>query len=81
MAGTPTAAGPYSFYLTVTDAGGQTLSVLMSGGVGSLGVTPDNPPPARVGVPYSQTLVPSGWIAPYTFQTTSTSFHNELFPE
>ena len=73
IGGTPTTPGTYTFWLTVTDSGGQTLTTFVSMSVSALSIAPNLLPPATVGTPYTQTFVPSGGTGPYTIQTTTTS--------
>jgi len=66
LAGTPTTPGEYTFSLVVTDSNAQSLTVPFSLEVSNLALTPDSLLPGKTGVPYSQTLVPSGGTAPYS---------------
>jgi hypothetical protein len=61
---------PYAFTLSVTDAGSpaQSLTIPINLRVSPLAITPGTLPPGRVGVPYSESLVPSGGTPPYTVQ-------------
>jgi hypothetical protein len=78
LAGTPTAAGTYTFTVTATDSNGCTATqaysltiicptVLLSPGGGSPQVLTSG----TVGANYSQTIAASGGIGTYTYATTS----------
>jgi large repetitive protein len=69
LKGTPTGAGTFSFYITLTAQSGQETQFQYS-------ITIDPPPTITtssplpngpVGVPYSQQIVASGGVPPYTF--------------
>jgi hypothetical protein len=68
LAGTPTTPGSYNFSLIVSDSSSpqQSLTVAISMTVSEIALTPDSLPPAKAGVPYLQTLVPSGGTGPYS---------------
>jgi len=71
LAGTPTAAGDYTFTLLVTDSrqvsASRSLSVTIAGTSGSLSVITSALPAATVGTPYNQTLVAGGGTPPYSW--------------
>ena len=73
ISGTPTTAGPASFTIGATDAHGNTGSQAYSIniGVAPLTVSPATLPPATQGTAYSQTIVGSGGVAPYTYALIS----------
>ena len=69
LKGTPSAAGAFGFYIILTDQNGQQTQFQYS-------ITLDPPPTITtssplpngpVGVPYSQQIVASGGVPPYTF--------------
>ncbi|MFC5569283.1 putative Ig domain-containing protein [Lysobacter yangpyeongensis] len=68
ISGTPTQRGSFSFSVQATDAasvtGSKSYNPTVSGG--TLSLTPNPPPNAIQTVPYSQTLTPSGGVAPMT---------------
>ena len=67
LGGVPTAAGSYAFSLIVSDAGGQSLTIPFTQRVTPLALTPGSLASGVVGTPFSQSLVPSGGLGPYTF--------------
>ena len=73
ISGTPTTAGTASFTIGATDAHGNTGSQAYSIniGVAPLTVSPATLPPATQGTAYSQTIVGSGGVAPYTYAIIS----------
>jgi hypothetical protein len=73
LAGIPTTAGVYPFSLVFTDATGQSLTVAFTQNVSNIAVSPTDLPPGRVGMFYSQSLLPSGGTAPYTWSMATTS--------
>ena len=73
LAGMATTAGNYFYSLTVTDAGGQTLTIPFTQNVSAVALAPDSLSPGTVGAPYSVSLVPFGGTAPYTVQLFPTS--------
>jgi hypothetical protein len=64
---------PYGFWLTVTDSGGQALTTYLTLNVSPLAITPDALPPGRVGTSYSQALLVSGGVGPYTISLNTVS--------
>ena len=73
ISGIPTAAGTFPFTLTVTDAAGATKSINESILVNpAVAINPNVPPPATVGVPYSDQLATTGGTAPVNFAITQT---------
>ena len=68
LSGTPTTPGTHDFSLVVSDSSSpqQSLTVGLSMTVSEIALTPDSLPPAKAGVPYSKTLVPSGGTGPYS---------------
>ncbi len=63
--GTPTLAGSFSFTVSVTDAGGNTGSAILTigifgAGTASLHITTTTLPNARIAVPYQQLVTASG---------------------
>ena len=75
LSGTPTAAGPSSFTVTVTDSGSETQSGVFSltvNGLPALTITTSSPlANGIVGVAYNQTLSGTGGLTPYTWSVTS----------
>jgi hypothetical protein len=68
ISGTPTAAGSYSFTITVTDSMAQKVSRDFFMAVTTMiAVSPSSLPPATINVPYSQTLTVTGGFPPYTW--------------
>ena len=71
LSGSPTAAGTFSFTVTVTDANGcatdqnYTLAVC-----GALSVSPEALPAAIVGASFTATIVASGGTAPFSYTQT-----------
>lgn len=66
--GTPTATGTYGFSVQISDGANptQTISASFSIAVGAtLAVTTSSLPDGTAGVPWSQTLVAAGGVAPY----------------
>jgi large repetitive protein len=72
LTGTTTTSGTFNFTVTATDANGQTgnraYSVVVA--VPTLVLSPATLPAGIAGTAYSQTLVASGGIAPYTRSLT-----------
>ena len=73
LEGVATTAGVYSYSLVVSDAAGQTLTILFVQMVSPLAVAPDALPAGILGVPYSVPLVASDGTPPYTIQLSVTS--------
>ncbi|MFO1493715.1 MAG: putative Ig domain-containing protein [Lysobacterales bacterium] len=69
LSGTPSASGSYGVTITATDAHGPSGSQSYTLGVAvpTLSLQPTSLPDGIGGTPYSQTLVASGGIAPYTY--------------
>ena len=75
ISGTPTAVqkGGYSFTAQVTDAKGLSATANLSIYIeGVVSITPASLPSGSVGVPYSQTLMASGGLLPYTWCVLAT---------
>ncbi|MGI5184730.1 putative Ig domain-containing protein [Dactylosporangium sp. CA-152071] len=82
VSGTPTAAGPASFTLQVTDSAGTTASKAYTFTVGqaapptpppspaNLAVTVAPPPVGVVGAPYTAMMTATGGTGPYTWAVT-----------
>jgi hypothetical protein len=72
LAGTPTAAGSFSFSATVTDTRGDTQSVAVTIVIAPAGVTIAGAfaPTGVVGIPYTGSLSVTGGTAPYTWVVT-----------
>ncbi len=72
LSGTTTTSGTFNFTVTGSDANAQTGSTAYSVTVAvpTLVLTPATLPPGTSGTAYSQTLVASGGIAPYTLNLT-----------
>src|SRR5580658_2558949 len=75
LSGTPSAAGTYSFTITVTDSNQATASRPFSLTINSglTITTAPELPTGTVGVPYSQTLTATGGSPPYTWSMSSGS--------
>ncbi len=78
ISGTPSAAGPVSFGVQVTDSTTPTaetaaaqLSITVASATAALAVTTTSLPSATVGVAYSATLGASGGTPPYSWAITS----------
>ncbi|OWK47361.1 beta strand repeat-containing protein [Fimbriiglobus ruber] len=72
VSGTPTAAGPYSFTVTATDADGRTATQKYAGTVSDpLAIGTTALPVATDGTAYSQTIATTGGRGPDTFAVTS----------
>ncbi|MES2216799.1 MAG: Ig domain-containing protein, partial [Pseudomonadota bacterium] len=72
VAGTPTAAGPFSYTITVTDNIGATASASSSGTIAATVTIAATPSPAtQIGVPYSQTNVASNGVTPYLYSVAA----------
>lgn len=72
LSGTPTAAGAYTFVVTVTDSSGnaasKTFSLTVT--VPPLEITNPSPlPPAIISVPYNVTIGASGGTGGYAFSS------------
>jgi hypothetical protein len=74
LSGTPTAAGPASFSVMVTDGAGGTTSGTFSLTVMAISALPA----ATIGQAYNQTLTASGGTAPYTWTLTGGSLPSGL---
>jgi hypothetical protein len=73
LTGTPTAAGPYTFFLTATDGAAQTANIQIIMNVAGLALTPRVTTPGMVGAPYTQTFTMTGGTAPYSYALAPTS--------
>jgi hypothetical protein len=72
ISGTVTAAGPYSFTITVTDANGKTSTVTYTGTVSEdLAITTITIPTPIIGQAYNQPVQTQGGVAPFTFSITA----------
>jgi outer membrane autotransporter protein len=76
LSGTPTAAGSFTFDVTVTDSTGGTPTTLTVGytltiAAPVISVTPATLPDGTVDTAYSQTLGASGGTGPYAFAVTA----------
>jgi hypothetical protein len=75
ITGTPTATGPFSFTIQVTDDAGNTgtraYSVSISAAAVIIVVNPATLPNGTDGVAYSQTVSAGGGTGPYTFAVTA----------
>ncbi len=77
LAGTPTAAGTFSFTVSATDTatgtgpftGSQGYTLTVAAPV--IAVAPSALPNAAIGAAYNQTVMASGGIAPYSYSVTS----------
>ncbi|GAB3385469.1 hypothetical protein GCM10027432_18220 [Lysobacter fragariae] len=83
ISGTPTASGPHTFSILVTDSTPVTpLTATKSYTVNIpapvLNITPDVPPNAAQGIPYNLTFTGSGGTAPYAFSIQSGSLPTGL---
>jgi uncharacterized protein (TIGR03437 family) len=72
ISGTPTAPGPYTFTIQVTDSAGNVATQSFSVTIYSaLAFTTTSPlPPATAGTNYSLTFAATGGLGPYTFSTS-----------
>ena len=74
LAGTPGAAGAFSFTVTATDANGYTASRAYTMNVtpaSTISVGPSALPQGNEDLPYAQALAASGGTAPYAYALTS----------
>src|SRR6185436_13822740 len=84
ISGTPTAAGPFSFTVKVTDSTGGTAAIAITSNCGITIAPPDmtaqcvTATTGKVGVPYSSSIGVTGGTAPYTFALNSGSLPNGL---
>jgi hypothetical protein len=69
LSGVPTAAGPFTFGVTVTDSAAGTASENYSVTVSppNISISPTTLPTGSVNVAYSQQITPSGGTAPYMY--------------
>ncbi|HWX65383.1 MAG TPA: putative Ig domain-containing protein [Rhodanobacter sp.] len=76
LSGTPSSAGTFNFTISATDSttgtgpfvGSQAYSITVSAPV--IAISPPTLPHAQTGVAYSQALIASGGLSPYTFAVT-----------
>jgi hypothetical protein len=79
LGGTPTAAGPFSFTVRVTDALGGTTTRHYSGSiVAAPSVTTTSLPNGEIGVAYSAGLTGTGGTPPYSWTVALGSLPNNL---
>lgn len=75
LSGTPTAAGPFSFTVTATDArsctGSKAYTVTIYGTCPTITLSPAGLPGGTVGKAYSQAISAAGGTVPYTYAKTS----------
>jgi uncharacterized protein (TIGR03437 family) len=75
IAGIPTSPGTFSFTVRMSDSSAtsitQTFKLTIAGALSIVTASPL--PPARVGVPYSQTLIASGGTLPYSWSLSAGS--------
>jgi uncharacterized protein YhjY with autotransporter beta-barrel domain len=74
LAGTPGAAGAFSFTITATDADGYTASRAYTMNVtpaSAISVGPASLPPGNEALPYAQSLTAIGGTGPYTYNVTA----------
>lgn len=72
VSGKPTAAGAFSYSITVTDYAGATATAPSSGTiVGSVSMITTPSKDTEVGILYSQTNVASGGVSPYTYSVSA----------
>jgi hypothetical protein len=74
ITGKPTAAGSFTFTITVTDSAGFSSSEQFTLVVSSIGITTTSPlPPATVNAAYSVTFAATGGVTPLTWSVASGS--------
>ena len=75
ISGTPTAPGSYSFGVTARDTYGcaGTVTITMTVTCPTLALSPTSLSSGYRGVSYSQTVIASGGISPYTYSVTAGS--------
>src|ERR1700722_2288253 len=74
ITGKPTAAGSFTFTITVTDSAGFSSSEQFTVVVSTIGITTTSPlPPATVNVAYSVTFAAAGGLTPLTWSVASGS--------
>ncbi|UXN72797.1 Ig-like domain-containing protein [Devosia sp. A8/3-2] len=71
LSGVPTGEGAYDFTIKVTDTNGQTATMVYTGVLGAVRLTPETLPDGKAGVPYAQTLTAAGGTAPYSFAVSA----------
>lgn len=75
LTGTPTAAGPFNFTVRATDAdsfsGSRAYTLVVA--LPTITIAPTTLPSGAVAAAYSQTVVTSGGISPYTYAVTAGS--------
>lgn len=69
ISGTPTSNGSFTFTVQVTDSGNRTATktLTISVGVSPLSITTTALPNGQISVPYSQALMATGGVLPYTW--------------
>jgi Putative Ig domain len=76
ISGVPTAQGSFQFTIQVIDFGGNVATKVLTIGIGAgqtLTITTTSLPNATLNQPYSQTVMASGGVAPYTWSVLSGS--------
>src|SRR3984957_9037098 len=74
ITGKPTAAGSFTFTITVTDSAGFSSSEQFTVVVSTIGITTTSPlPPATVNVAYTVTFAAAGGVTPLTWSVASGS--------
>ena len=80
LAGAPTAEGPYTFDLILTDAAGASLRRTFTLNVTSINILPGAPRAVTTGVAYAEQFTPVGGTPPYTFTMTKTGPTQDMLP-
>ena len=80
LAGSPTAAGSYSFDLIVTDAAGTQVRRTYRLNVSRIALVGFAPPAATTGIAYSARLVAVGGTGAFTFSMSPVSLTQEMLP-